>query len=86
MAVPVRNRLGVIEAAVSVSVSSARESVATMEKELLPVLQRAGGWSERFKGGAISSSFGTRPRHTTNPANPSAALNATRKSGFRLAR
>ncbi|SAL56324.1 IclR family transcriptional regulator [Caballeronia peredens] len=40
MAVPVRNRLGGVEAAVSVSVSSARVSVEAMTRDFLPVLQR----------------------------------------------
>ncbi|TCK33294.1 IclR family transcriptional regulator [Paraburkholderia sp. BL8N3] len=40
MAVPVRNRTGAIEAALSVSVSSARVSVEMMRTDLLPVLHR----------------------------------------------
>lgn len=39
MAVPVRNRSGEIEAAVSVSVFSGRVSVATLEEKFLPVLK-----------------------------------------------
>lgn len=47
MAVPVRSRGGIIEAALSVSVFSARISVATMQREFLPVLQRAAARLER---------------------------------------
>jgi IclR family pca regulon transcriptional regulator len=39
MAVPVRNRSGEIEAAISVSVFSGRVSVATLEEKFLPVLK-----------------------------------------------
>jgi IclR family pca regulon transcriptional regulator len=40
MAVPVRNARGLVEAALSVSVFSARVSVQTMVEQFLPVLQR----------------------------------------------
>jgi IclR family pca regulon transcriptional regulator len=39
MAVPVRNRSGEIEAALSVSVFSGRVSVATLKEKFLPVLK-----------------------------------------------
>ncbi|BBQ01533.1 IclR family transcriptional regulator (plasmid) [Burkholderia sp. SFA1] len=47
MAVPVKNRQGGIEAAVSVSVSSARVSVDAMKRDFLPVLQRLASRLER---------------------------------------
>ncbi|SAL01204.1 IclR family transcriptional regulator [Caballeronia ptereochthonis] len=47
MAVPVKNRMGGIEAAVSVSVSSARVSVDAMKRDFLPVLQRVAARLER---------------------------------------
>jgi IclR family transcriptional regulator, pca regulon regulatory protein len=47
MAVPVKNRLGAIEAAVSVSVSSARVTVDAMKRDFLPVLQRVAARLER---------------------------------------
>jgi IclR family pca regulon transcriptional regulator len=47
MAVPVKNRMGGIEAAVSVSVSSARVSVDSMKRDFLPVLQRVAARLER---------------------------------------
>jgi IclR family pca regulon transcriptional regulator len=47
MAVPVKNRMGGIEAAVSVSVSSARVSVDAMRRDFLPVLQQVAARLER---------------------------------------
>jgi IclR family pca regulon transcriptional regulator len=47
MAVPVRNRSGEIEAALSVSVFSGRVSVETLEQKFLPVLRNVAARLQR---------------------------------------
>jgi IclR family pca regulon transcriptional regulator len=47
MAVPVRNRSGEIEAALSVSVFSGRVSVDTLEQKFLPVLRNVAARLQR---------------------------------------